>query len=115
MPDWAPGVIVAVITSILAPVVVGYFSRRKNAAAARYDEAQAGKIASEVYRDTISTLRAENAGLIIRLGELEVARDNDRQVIELLSEQKVAATTHNQALTARIAEMEGRRLYNEDA
>lgn len=115
MLDWVPGVIVAVITSILAPIVGNYFSRRKTVAEARHEEAQAGKIAGEAYRDIIAALRAENAGLIIRLGEIEVARDNDRQVIELLSEQKVAATTHSQILTTRIAEMEGRRLYNEDA
>lgn len=100
------------ITSILAPVVGGYFARRKTAAEARYEEAQAGKVSGEAYRDIIAALRAQCAGQLIRIGELESAHENDRQVIEVLIEQKVAATTHNQLLTARIAAIQGGDLVN---
>jgi len=111
LPDWLPGVIIAAIAAI--PACWGLIQTRRKV------DAEAGQVKAETetaivsaYKLLVSDLRDD---LDVARQGLRIEQEENRglrEVNALLYEQKLHAEGMVTALTARVAMLEGRPLYN---
>lgn len=105
MPEWLPGLLVALVAII--PAVWATLQQRRKVSA----DVDSALVQS--YKLLVSDLRTEldeaRQGCQLREEELRRAREEN----ELLYEQKMSLLGHNQVLTARLAAVQDEKLVNE--
>lgn len=120
MPDWLPGLLVALV-AIIPNVWLNIQQRRKTNAEANKISAEADKVDVEVQASLIHAYK-------LLLDDVRQERDEARQgcqlrdekvrgleaEVEILYEQKMALIGHNQVLTARLAAKMNRDLINSE-